>query len=546
MPDPVVETRFATLRGRDEEGLAVFRGIAYASAPVGRLRFRPPVAPQRRVGVIDAAEFGPIAPQPVNGLGSYVPGDPVAQDEDCLTLNVWTPACDDMRRPVMVFIHGGAFLTGSGSSALYRADALARRGVVVVTGNYRLGALGFLAHPLLTDGATRGFANWGLHDVVAALRWVRDHATSFGGDPRNVTVFGESAGAMAIADLLGAPAARGLFRRAILESGACVALPVAPAVSMAERLGAALGLDEPSRDRLEHVPVADLLAAQRELSGSVDHGLGIPFPPVVDGGLLPRPPEDAVADGGASAVDLLVGTNRDEFKFFAFAGGDLDRIDAGGAEAVVESYLAGAGLGPSRPSAREVLDHYRGARAGRGDPVDDFELLCAVAGDWIFRIPALRLATAHAARSAATYTYLFDWESPFAKGVLGSCHALELPFVFGTLRNPIIGLFAGSGPDALALSDAVQEAWVAFAARGDPSTETLGTWPRYVPAKRSTMVLGARCAVQDGPFEPERQFWESRLGRYGRGGPIEGAVPPSVSLLAEPGTDGGAVERWGT
>jgi len=121
VPDPVVETRFATLRGRDEEGLAVFRGIAYASAPVGRLRFRPPVAPQRRVGVIDAAEFGPIAPQPVNGLGSYVPGDPVAQDEDCLTLNVWTPACDDMRRPVMVFIHGGAFLTGSGSSALYRS-----------------------------------------------------------------------------------------------------------------------------------------------------------------------------------------------------------------------------------------------------------------------------------------------------------------------------------------------------------------------------------------------------------------------------------------
>ncbi|MDA8290216.1 MAG: carboxylesterase family protein, partial [Actinomycetota bacterium] len=455
MPDPVVETRYATLRGRDEDGLAVFRGVAYARPPVAELRFRPPLPPERRVGVIDAGEFGPIACQATGHLGSYLPGDPVEQGEDCLVLNAWTPACDDAHRPVLVFVHGGAFLSGSGSSVAYRPDEIARRGAVVVTINYRLGVLGFLAHPLLTDAPSGGFANWGLHDVVAALRWVRDHARSLGGDPGNVTLFGESAGAMAIADLLGAPSARGLFRRAVLESGACLAVPPAPAVTMAERLAAALGLDEPSRERLEVVPVADLLAAQSSLNATVDHGLGVPFPPVVDGGLLPRPPEDAVATGEARGVDLLVGTNRDEFKFFAFAEGDLDHVDDSGAAAVVDSYLLGAGLGERRPGAPEVLEVYRQARSARGEPVEPFELLCAVAGDWIFRIPAMRLLGAHCSAGGAGYAYLFDWVSPFARGLLGSCHALEVPFVFGTFRDPVIGAFAGTGPEAAALSQAM-------------------------------------------------------------------------------------------
>jgi len=545
VPDPVVDTRFGALRGREEDGVSVFRGVAYARAPVGELRLRPPVAPERPDGVVDAGEFGPIASQPVAGPGSYVPGDPLEQSENCLTLNLWTPACDDRRRPVMCFVHGGAFLTGSGSGVIYRGDGLARRGVVVVTLNYRLGVLGFLAHPLLTDDSSGGFANWGLLDQLAALRWVRENIAAFGGDPRNVTVFGESAGAMAVADLVGAPASRGLFRRAILESGACVALPPAPAIAMAERLAATLGIAEPSRERLAPVPVADVLAAQRELNASVDHGLGIPFPPVVDGGLFPRPPEDEIASGGAAGIDLLVGTNRDEFKFFAYAGGDVARLDEVGIESLVDAYLAGAGLGNSRPAASQVLDCYREARVGRGDQVGPLELLCAIAGDWIFRVPALRLATAHASTSTATYAYLFDWESPFANGALGACHGLELPFVFGTLRTPIVGLFAGGGPDALRLSDAIQAAWVAFATCGDPSTAELGTWPPYEPIRRSTMLLGARPGAVDQPFEPERQFWDARLGRYGRGGPIEGAAPPSVSLLAEPEARGEA-ERTGT
>lgn len=518
----------------------MFRGVRFAQPPVGELRLRPPVAPEPGDDLVDATEFGPMASQPAVGPGSYVPGDPTAQGEDCLSLNVWSPGCDGARRPVMVFVHGGAFLTGSGSSVMYRGELLARRGVVVVTFNYRLGVLGFLAHPLLTDATSGGFANWGLMDQIAALWWVREHIAGFGGDPGNVTLFGESAGAMSIADLLGTPAARGLFRRAILESGACVALPPRPAARMAERLAAVLGVTEPSRAELVRVPVADIVAAQREVSDAVDQGMGVPFPPVVDGALLARHPADEIAAGEARDVDLLVGTNRDEFKFFAFAGADVTSLGEAGVEELVDRYLAGAGLGSAVPKASEVLGCYRAARSERGERTDPFELLCAVAGDWIFRVPALRLAEAHAAHSPATYAYLFDWESPFANGALGACHGLELPFVFGTVRNPVVALFSGGDEGALALSDAMQAAWVAFASCGDPSTSEVGTWPRYEAARRATMVLGPHLRVVDAPYEPERGFWDERLGRYGRGGPIEGAVPSSVSLLAEhePPADG--------
>lgn len=546
MPDPVVVTRYGRLRGREEDGLSVFRGVRFAAAPTGELRFRPPVPPPSSAGTLDAGEFGPIAPQPGAGPGSYVPGDPVEQDEDCLTLNIWSPACDASRRPVMVFVHGGAFLTGSGSSVMYRGDQLARRDVVVVTFNYRLGVLGFLAHPLLTAGPGTPFANWGLMDQITALRWVRDHIAGFGGDPANVTVFGESAGAMSIADLLGTPAATGLFRRAIVESGACAALPPAPAARTAERLADVLGIGEPSREVLLRLPAQEIVAAQRQVNAGLDQGMGMPFRPVVDGALLARHPADEIADGRARGVDLLIGTNRDEFKFFAYTVADVAALDPVGVEALVRGYLAGAGLGEGAPGAGEVVEHYRSARAARHDPEGAFELLCAIAGDWIFRIPATRLAAAHASHSPATYSYLFDWESPFAGGALGACHGLELPFVFGTVRNPIVALFAGGDAPALALSEAIQSSWVAFARTGDPSTDAVGDWPRYERSRRATMLLGRRFEVVDAPFEAERSFWDERLGQYGRGGPIEGAVPPGVALLAEVAPGSAIDESGGT
>lgn len=516
----VVETRYGRIRGEEEDGLAVFRGIPYAAPPVGPLRWRLPQSPAPWSGTREASSFGPVAPQPDPAPGTFVPGDPTESDEDCLTLNVWTPACDEARRPVLVFVHGGGFVTGSGAGVMYRGERLARRGVVVVTFNYRLGALGFLCHPELRSEG--GFGNWGLWDQVAALEWVRDHAAAFGGDPERVTVFGESAGAMSVCDLLGAPRARGLFRRAIAESGAAVAANSSSAQRVAEELARELGLPVPERAALERVPVAELVAAQQAVGARLG-GLSLAFQPVVDGGLLPRHPADDIAAGGPRGVDLLIGTNRDEFRFFTLSLPEVLAVGDGDLPAVVDRYLRAAGLG-DRVASSELIAAYRTARAARGESTEPGDLFVAMASDWVFRVPALRLAEAHARHGNRVYSYLFTWESPFAGGMLGSCHALELPFVFGTLRHPVIGVFAGSGEEALALSDAIQAAWVSFARSGDPSAPELGRWPRYEPVRRATMVLGARREVVEAPGEEERRFWEERLGRYGVSGPAEGVV----------------------
>ncbi len=530
----VVATKFGAVRGVERDGIWNFLGLHYAAPPVGALRFRLPRPPDPWSGVRDAVEYGPLAPQPAAGAG-YIPNDPVASDEDCCTLNVYTPACDGERRPVMVFLHGGAFLGGTGSSTMYRGLALVRRGVVLVTVEYRLGALGFLAHPNLYDEDSGGFGNWGLWDQLAALAWVRDHIEGFGGDPARVTLFGESAGAMSAADLLGAPAASGLFHRAILQSGAALAAFPPAASSVAAQLAGVLGLPEPTREGFSAVPADDLLAAQDEVSSTIDRGRGQPFQPVVDGGLFARHPSVAIAAGQSAAVDVVAGTNRDEFRFFSFSVPDLADLDEAAVARIIGAYLAGSGLSSSRLPAGEIVAAYRTARSARGADIAPRELLEAIASDWLFRLPATRLLDAHRSVGGRAWSYLFDWESPFAGGALRSCHGLELPFVFGTFSHPVIGLFSGAGEDAALLADAMTGSWTAFAATGDPSCEELGSWPQYAPPRRATMVLGARRGVEDAPFEGERRFLDERLGRYGVSGPIEAAEPQSVALLLEVG-----------
>lgn len=541
----IVPTRSGQLRGVERDGVWQFLGVPYAAAPVGALRFRPAQAPEPWSGVRSAEQYGPVAPQPPAGSG-YIPNDPTGADEDCCSLNIYTSACDDARRPVMVFVHGGAFLGGTGASAMYRGLSLVRRGVVLVTINYRLGALGFLAHPLLAGPGADGYGNWGLSDQIAALAWVRDHIVGFGGDPGRVTIFGESAGAMSVADLLGAPAASGLFQRAVMQSGAALATGTAQAATIAIELATELGLDEPSREALCAVPVDELLAAQARVSAGIDRGIGLPFQPVVDGGLLPRHPAVAIAAGQASAVEVLAGTNRDEFRFFAFSVPDLAVLDDEGLTGIIGAYLAGSGVGPERLAASEVVDAYRTARRERGAEVTTRELLEAIAGDWLFRLPAMRLLEAHHRAGGRGFAYLFDWESPFAGGALRSCHGLELPFVFGTWSHPVIGLFAGTGEGAARLSEAMGAAWTALAATGDPSCEETGEWPCYAPPRRATMILGPDVHLEDAPFEGERSFFDGRLGRYGINGPIEGAEPQSVAMLLQAaGTPGGGLPLAG-
>jgi para-nitrobenzyl esterase len=489
-----VDTVAGTIEGTAEGGVKVFKGIPYARPPLGELRLRAPRPVEPWTGVRSAQEYGQWAPQnpPVSTLSGDIPGE---QGEDCLTLNVWTPGLDGVR-PVLVWIHGGAFVGGSGASAIYHGDRLAARGdVIVVTINYRLGILGFLAHPRLADHEAGGATgNWGLLDQIAALRWVRDNIATFGGDPQNVTVFGESAGGMSVADLLAVPAAHGLFRRAIVQSGPPNAMPAARAEETATKLLAELGVGV---NDLRDVPVPALLKAQASLVAQ-RRGGPLPLTPVVDGAVLPVHPLKAIADGAAADVPLLIGTNRDEFKMFIVAdprGRDPDeevlhrRIERS-FDAANEHF---------RPD--EAIEGYRAIRERRGDSVDPRELWSAIESDRIFRRGSIRAAEAQAVHQTRTYSYLFTWESPAMHGALGSCHALELPFVFGTLNAPGLDRLVGTGPAADALSGQMMDSWLAFARTDDPG------WPAYDATRRATMVFGVQSAVQNAPLDEERVLW---------------------------------------
>jgi para-nitrobenzyl esterase len=434
-------------------------------------------------------------------------------------MNVFTPGCDDRRRPVLVFIHGGAFLIGTGGGVMYRGEALARRGVVVVTFNYRLGALGFLAHPDLAVTPGAPFANWGVLDQLAALAFVQEHIASFGGDPRNVTLFGESAGAMSTADLLAVPRATGLFRRAVIESGATAVLSIRRAAHNAERFAKALGLRGVDRTVLSQVPVAEVLAAQATLLGDLGVGASMPFQPIVDGLLIPEHPDAVLAAGGGSVDALMVGTNRDEFRLFTIGQRQLDDASDQALAPYVSAYLPRT----HDEDAVALIRKYRSIAAARGESPNQRQLFESIAGDAVFWAPAMRLASASASQRP-TFVYRFDWTSPFMGGALGACHGLELPFVFGTITNPFVALFAGDGAPASDLCEMIQSAWVSFATNGHPGAAGGIEWPRYEDRRRATLLLGSDRSVLERPREEERLIWERLLGQYGVAAATEAAT----------------------
>ena len=478
-----------------------FSGVPYARAPVGPLRWRPPLAAEPWDEIRDASTFAAIAPQSVAVGGITSPSDPGAsepQSEDCLFLNVWTPDLDaGGKRPVLVFIHGGGFTSGSGSVFLYRGGNLVRNGnAVVVTINYRLGALGFLGHRQLDDPDGL-IGNWGIQDQIAALAWVRTNIAAFGGDPDTITVFGESAGGFSVATLLGCPAAQGLFRRAIVQSGGVHVHSIHDAERASDRLAAMLGLPSCTRASLETVPASELVAATAELGKRrPDPGLiPLPFLPTVDGSFLPTDPLTAVSAGSGAGTDLIIGTNRDELTLFGLGNPALLAMDENGLERWMANALPGV-------PPLDVIGAYRDARLERSERVEVNDLWVAAGSDIVFRWPSLQFAAAHRS-SGKTYVYLFDWESPAFDGILGSCHGLELPFVFGAVHLPVVQLFSGGGPAADTLSRQMQMAWLSFATRGDPSHEGIGEWREWDRDGRATMVFGARTGLVDAPRDHE-------------------------------------------
>ena len=489
----IVKTQYGLVRGSVADGVYTFKGIPYAAPPFGANRLRPPQPVEPWSGVRDALTYGPKSPQTPYppGWDLFLP-ELAVPGEDCLNLNIWSPDLGSARQPVMVWIPGGAFELGTGATAYYDGSHFARDGIVCVTINYRAGADGFLY-------LGEGNANRGLLDQIAALQWVQENIAAFGGDPGNVTVFGESAGGMSIGSLLSMPRAQGLFRRAIAQSGG--AHPVMSAALaqrvreiLAEKLGVAA-----TREAIAAVPLDRTLQAQAELKADLiahpdPERWGeevvvsmMPWQPVIDGDVIPAHPIDRIAAGASAGIDVMVGSNRDEWNVFLVPGGAIEHVIAEALAAVVAAY----GL-----PVEATLAAYRAAHPGASAG----ELLSAIQGDWYFRIPALHLADAHATSTAATYMYEFAWHSPQFNGRLGACHGLEIPFVFDTLGYRTEPLLGTNPPQQLA--DTMHAAWVVFASRGDPG------WPKYELSRRATMRFDTTSEVVDDPRSAERVLWE--------------------------------------
>ncbi len=486
-------TTLGPVRGFEEAGIVKFLGVPFAKPPTGTLRFRAPVTPDPWTDTFEATESGPACMQP---KGYTLNAN---RSEDCLTLNVWTPAADRAKRPVMVWIHGGGWVAESSSSGWYDGTNLARCGDVVVVGmEYRLGAFGFsyLDH---RAGAVAGSGNVGILDQLAALEWVQHNIVEFGGDPENVTVFGESAGGMSVSTLLGIPSSLGLFSKAIVQSGAVNTLRgVEYGRAISDRLMVHAGVDSVSK--LQMLSADQLLAAQVALAEE-EPIEDLIFGPVIDGVVLPEPPLDAVAAGGARGIPVLIGTTLDEARLWTTFLPVLLELPPDIAVSIVPYTMAIADvLGDRLPS---LIELYSSNRPGVG-PGD---VTLALATEVFFRMPSIRLAEALSANQSATWMYLFTWPTPIMDGFFGAMHGVELPFVFHNYEVQDVIDFIGADPP-LSLGIAMQDAWLAFARSGNPNHPGMVEWPAYDTNRRATMILDDVIRVEEDPYGDERATWD--------------------------------------
>ena len=509
MEAPIVEIAAGKLRGAFSAGIYSFKGVPYGASTVARNRFKPPEPPLPWAGVRDALAYAgrawqlPNRPKRRPVLETVLgPADTTPEGEDCLTLNVWTPALGDGKRPVMVWLHGGAFAYGSGNRAVTDGTNLARRGdVIVVSVNHRLNIFGFLHLADIGGPAWANSGNAGMLDLVAALRWVRDNISRFGGDPHNVIIFGESGGGGKVSVLLAMPAARGLFHRAIIQSGAAIRVSTRErANALAEAVLREVDQRPSECERLQSLPAAQLLAAIAPAARAVGRSRWplldrYDFGPVVDGSNLPQHPGEPEAPAIADDIPMMIGGTREESAFFL---GDDDAVWNGAlSEAELRrrvAAVAGAETDALLAAYRKAMPH-----ASAGD-----RLIAVLTGS-NFWIRTVLLAERYVARRRApVYMYSLDWQSPAHEGRLKAHHAMDLPFVFD---NADVADTTAGAAGARDLAARMSATWIAFARSGNPDNSAIPSWPAYTTEDRATMIFDTECRVTHDPNREARLLW---------------------------------------
>jgi len=493
-PSSVVEIDTGRVRGYVNEGVSVFKGIPYGASTAGENRFRPPQPATAWTGVRESVEYGPTAPQTLASNGQLAAG----QSEDCLVINVWTPEANSNRkRPVMFWCHGGGFTSLSGSSPSYDGTNLCNRGdVVVVTVNHRLNIMGFTHLAELGGEPFAHAGTAGMLDLVAALQWVQRNIEQFGGDPDNVMIFGESGGGRKVGTLLAMPAAKGLFHRAVIQSGPTIRLASAEAgTRQATSLFEELGLQTGDMQGLQNAPVERIIAAYQAISRTSS------FAPVVDGDALPASPFHPTASAVNPDVPLIVGANRTELTLQMRGDTEAFNLDEATMMQRLQSILG--------DMTREVVDVYR-----RAEPdATPSELFFLIVSDRAYVVPCTVIAERRAALNAAPVrSYYLTWETQTLDGRLMTPHALDIPFVFDNTHaeRTVYGFTTGTAEER-AMADKISDSWIAFARSGNPDTGKLPDWPVYTGASRQVMVLNNESRVVEDPIRERRQVMQRVL-----------------------------------